>query len=217
MRVFARRWKQGEHVFINGQTGSGKTDMLLRLMQLREHGVVFVTKPRDPIFKSPLASNFVRQTKWAPKHGVKKIFLSAPIGDSSREQVGNQREIFGEAMDKIYIDGAWAVGVDETFWISKKLGLSSEVENFSFMGRALGITAITAMQRPRNIPVLVPQSATHAFISKTGHRDDLKTLSYLDTDSGALESALRSLRDPHEFVYVDTAGKLPMMVVNTHR
>lgn len=214
-RSFMRRWKQGEHVFINGQTGSGKTELLLQLVNMRTYGVVFVTKPRDPIFKSPFAEGYHRKSLWNPRMGEKKILLAPKEGDSTQAQVGAQREVFLDALNKTYKDGGWTIGVDETLWIANRLKLSALVGDASFMGRALGITVISATQRPAHIPVIVPQSATHAFIAKTGRASDLKTLAELGGDPREVATALKSLRNKHEFLYVDTASELPLQIINT--
>lgn len=214
---FARRWRQGEHVFINGQTGSGKTDLLFNLMALRKYGVVFVTKPRDPIFKSDLSRGYKRMSTFRPRSTDQKILLAAREGDSTTQMVGNQQEVFLDALNRTYKDGGWTIGVDETLWISNRLKLSALVGDASFMGRALGLTVVSATQRPAHIPVIIAQSATHAFIGKTGRVSDLKTLAELGGDVKETERAIRSLRNKHEFVYVDTDSKLPLQIVDTHR
>lgn len=215
--AFSRRWEQGEHVFINGQTGSGKTELLLKILQRRSHSVVMVTKPRDPIFKSPLAKDYVRMSKFDPKSYHSRILLSARSGDSTANMVGNQNEIFKDAFDKIYRAGGWAVGVDETLWISNRLKLGNEAGDGAFMGRALGLSYVFATQRPARIPVIIPQSASHAFIGKTSRKGDLDTLAELGGDVQATKRAIASLRDQHDFVYIDTQNKLPIQIVNTQR
>jgi len=216
-RMFRRRWEQGEHVFINGQTGSGKTELLLRILDYRAHSVVFVTKPRDPIFKSEFAKHYARQTVFAPKPGANRIMLAPKNSDSTRTMVDAQAEVFDDALDRIYHDGGWAVGVDETLWIANRLGLANKIGDANFMGRALGLTYVSATQRPAHIPVIIPQSASHAFIGKTGRKGDLATLAELGGDVRETAAAIGSLRDQHDFVYVDTQGKLPLMIVNTRR
>jgi len=215
--AFKRRWKQGEHVFINGQTGSGKTEILLKILELRGYSVIMVTKPRDPIFKSPLAKHYKVMREFKPRSYDNRIMLAAKNGDSTRQQVGNQQAVFGDALDKIYHSGGWAVGVDETLWIANRLQLGKEVGDGAFMGRALNLSYVFATQRPAHIPVIIPQSATHAFIGKTGRKADLKTLAELGGDPRELERAIASLRDQHDFVYVDTQGKIPIQIVNTQR
>jgi ABC-type lipoprotein export system ATPase subunit len=58
---FSRNWKQGEHVFISAQTGAGKTELLTKILPIRAYKVIFVTKPRDPIFKAPEVRTYQRQ------------------------------------------------------------------------------------------------------------------------------------------------------------
>lgn len=215
LNAFTKRWEQGEHVFINGQTGSGKTELLLRVLDIRGHSIVMVTKPRDPIFKSPFAKHYRRVNEFAPKSHDRRLMLSAKRGDSTRSDVGNQAVIFGQAFDKIYKQGGWAVGVDETLWISNRLKLAGEAGDGAFMGRALGLSYVYATQRPAHIPVIIPQSASHAFIGKTSRKADLETLAELGGDVRETKAAIASLRDQHDFLYLDTQGKLPLQIVNT--
>lgn len=214
---FSKRWEQGEHVFINGQTGSGKTELLLKVLERRTYSVVMVTKPRDPIFKSEFAKHYTRMNEFKPRSYDKRILLSAKNGDSTRNMVGNQQQVFADAFDKIYHQGNWAVGVDETLWISNRLGLGNEAGDGAFMGRALGLSYVFATQRPARIPVIIPQSASHAFIGKVGRKADLDTLAELGGDPNELKAAIKTLRDQHDFVYVDTQGRLPIQIVNTRR
>jgi len=215
VRLFRKRWTQGEHVFINGQTGSGKTDLLLRLLDMRSHSVVFVTKPRDPIFYSPLAKPYRKINEFEPRSYDKRLMLSAKRGATTRDDVTSQSGIFKRAFDRIYKQGGWTVGVDESLWISNRLRLANDAGDGAFMGRALGLTYVFATQRPAHIPVIIPQSASHAFIGKTGRRDDLLRLAELGGDVPATRAAIASLRDKHDFLYLDTQSELPMMIVNT--
>lgn len=217
-RAFRNRWKQGEHVFINGQTGSGKTDLLLRLLDMRTYSVVYVTKPKDEIFRSELAKPYRKINRFPnpPTVTDRRLMLSARRGDSAQRIVGDQAEIFGEANDIIFARGGYAVGSDETLWLGGRLRLGTQLGDLSFMGRALGISMISATQRPAHIPVIIPQSATHAFISKTGRKGDLDRLAELGGDTRATREAIDSLRDKHDFLYVDTDGKMPLQIINTH-
>lgn len=219
LALFGKRWEQGEHVFINGQTGSGKTELTLQIMDIRVnrggHVVFFVTKPRDPIFSSPFSKGYKKVTKFDPRPGDRKLMLTAKRGDSTADVIGNQQEVFADALDKTFKNGGWTLGVDETLWIANRLKLGNKVGDASFMGRALGITVVAATQRPAHVPVIVPQSASHAFIGKTSRKGDLDTLAELGGDTRETKLAIASLRDQHDFLYVDTQGKLPMMIVNT--
>lgn len=216
-RYFRRRWQQGEHVFINGQTGSGKTDLLLRLLEMRAHSVVFVTKPRDGIFTSELGRNYRKVSTFRPGPGDKRLMLYGKSGRTSQEQVENQYQTFANALDTAYAQGGWTLGIDEALWMSGRLKLSNTLGNISFMGRALGLTVVACTQRPAHIPVIIPQSASHAFIGKTGRKSDLATLAELGGDVLATQALIKSLRGQHDFLYVDTQGKLPMAVIDTHK
>lgn len=215
--VFQKQWKQGEHVFINGQTGSGKTELLFKLMEMRKYGVTFVTKPRDPIFRSKLAQGYTVQERFDPKPHTDKILLRGKNGDSARAQVGNQFDTFSEALDKIYAQGGWTIGVDETLWIGNRLKLDKAIGDISFMGRALGLTGIFATQRPAHIPVIIPSSATYAFLGKMSREDDAKRVAELGGDTRATRAAVDGLRDRHDFVFVDTLSRLPLVIVNTQK
>lgn len=215
--VFRKQWKQGEHVFINGKTGSGKTELLFRLMEMRKYGVTFVTKPRDPIFKSKLARGYVRADKFAPRPHEHKILLRGKEGDSTQAQVGNQFETFAHALDTTYAQGGWTLGIDETLWISNRLRLTNKVGDTAFMGRALGITGIFATQRPRYIPKIVPQSCTYAFLGMMGDDDDKKVVGELGRNKKEVIAALDGLRDRHDFVFVDTEDRLPLVIVNAQK
>ncbi|QWY84665.1 DNA packaging ATPase protein [Microbacterium phage Badulia] len=212
---FSRRWKQGEHVFINGQTGSGKTELALRLMEIRTYSVFFVTKPRDPIFTSPFAKPYRKVNVFSPRSTDRRLMLSAKRGSSTAGDVGNQYEIFSRALDTIYAQGGWTVGVDETLWISNRLKLKQDLGAAAFMGRALNLSYVFAMQRPVNVDPVIPQSASHAFIGKTGRKDDRKTLAELYHDPQELYRGIAALKGQHEFLYVDVQGKLPIQIVNT--
>lgn len=214
-KQFASRWEQGEHVFVNGQTGSGKTELILDILELRSYVTFFVTKPRDPIFKSPGAKRYKRMREFKPTSVTHRIMLEAKSGDSTMSQVGNQQAVFAHALDTMYAQGGWTVGADETLWLSGRLGLSKPLGDVAYMGRALGVTGVFATQRPAHIPVIIAQSASHAFIGKTSRKGDLKTLAELGGDTRTTEAAIASLRDQHDFLYVDTQGILPMQIVNT--
>lgn len=216
-KKFRRRWKQGEHVFINGQTGSGKTDLLLRLLDMRTWSTVFVTKPRDAIFKSDLAEPYKKVTDFKPNSYDHRLMLYGKAGKTAQAQVEAQAKTFSDALDRAYAMGGWTLGIDETLWIGNRLRLGHILGDHSFMGRALGLTIVAATQRPAHIPVIIPQSASHAFIGKTGRKSDLATLAELGGDVPATQAAIKSLTGQHDFLYVDTQGILPMMVIDTHK
>lgn len=230
--AWQKRWQQGEHVFVSAQTGGGKTELLLKLFDLAYakqftggkhlHQVFMVTKPKDPIFKTEFAKGYKKTAKFEPNSFIERQMISPPNGATTAEMVAIQQDVYTEAFDKIYHSGGYMVGIDELAYMAEYLKLAHPIATAHHMGRALGLSYFAATQRPRRLPVIVPQSASHAFVGKTGRKDDLATLSELGGDPQDLKEAIASLRNKHDFVYVDTQSEIkikgqemPIMIVNT--
>lgn len=218
MRTFRKEWKAGEHVFIYGETGSGKTDMGFHLLTTEPYGVGFITKPRDPIFSSPLTKGYSKLMKWPPKRVREDhhFLLRAKPGKTMEEERNNQRDLFPHALDTIYRDGGWTVLFDEAFHMSTSLNMKQQVSDFFFLGRSYNLTGIACTQRPAHIPVVLAQSCKWAFLGRSRRDDDIATLSELGYSKQELRARLSSLRNIHDFLFVDPQGKLPLMIVNTH-
>lgn len=218
-RQFRTRWnagRQGEHVFIYGETGSGKTDLAARLGNSEPYAAFLVTKPGDPIFKSPLTRGWKRANEWQPRLGDHHIMLSARPGKTTSEEYANQKLLFPPALDAMYRAKGWTIIFDEGLHMTDNLGMSRQLSSIFYLGRASKTTGILCSQRPKRIPVLIPQSCEHAFISRSRRTDDIDTLSELGLDKRELRNILRSLGNKHDFVYIDTQGELPVQIVNTH-
>lgn len=216
---FARDWKQGEHVFISAQTGAGKTELLTKLLRIRNHTVIFVTKPRDKIFKAPEVADYHRHDTWNPRPHTSRILLGPRSARNPDELQTKQREVFGPAIDAIYDDGGWAVGFDELAHMSEFMGkrVEDSIKMLHHVGRAYGISAVSATQRPFRIPVIVPESASHAFIGRTSRPEDLRRVAGIAPDPKAAAAAIKSLTGKHDFLYIDPNGRVPLTVVNTRR
>lgn len=219
-RIFLPRWNPGEHVFVYGETGSGKTDLAFRLLNASSYGVAFVTKPRDPIFRSDLTSNYRSISSWPPKE-VNKInnhfLLSAKPAKNMHDEMEAQKALIPGALDSIYREGGWTVLFDETMHLTTELGMTSRLSRFAYLARSNELTAIYCTQRPRHIPVIVPQSCKWAFIARSRREDDIKVLAELGYSRELLKKELSALRTNHDFLFIDPQGDLPMMIVNTHK
>lgn len=217
---FLSRWEPGEHVFIYGETGSGKTDLAFNLLNTQPFGVAFITKPRDPIFSSGLTKGYRRINSWPPRNidSVRNhhFLLSAKPQKDMHEELQAQRELFPDAFNRIYTDGGWTVLMDESLQLSGPLGMKSHLENFAYLARSNSLTGIYCSQRPRNIPVVIPQSCKWAFIARSRREDDIKTLSELGYSRRELSMILTQLRSRHDFLFVDPQGDMPLQIVNTH-
>lgn len=221
MAQFSRRWKPGEHVFVYGETGSGKTDLAFRLLNAAPYGVAFITKPRDPIFRSALTRGYRRVHAWPPRdvnaHGHSHFLLSAKPAKNMSEEISAQRELIPDAFAHIYRDGGWTVLMDETMHLSGPLGMSSQLESFAYLARSNNLTGIYCSQRPKRIPVVIPQSCKYAFVARSRREDDIQTLSELGFSRNELRTHLNNLRNVHEFLFIDPQGDMPLMVIDTHK
>jgi energy-coupling factor transporter ATP-binding protein EcfA2 len=187
----AREWRQGEHVMVSGPTGSGKTELTRHLDQIRldrgGHVVVMVGKLG---YDETLAREYKGWTRWhdfrrAKKHVApsENMILLWPDtrGMRIREARQHQREVFGEAFDILMGKGKWTLHVDEGLYVCdpKFLNLSDELAMLHAMGRSSGLTIITLMQRPSNVPLIVYGSASHAFVGQARERVDSQRLGTL--------------------------------------
>lgn len=215
----AFRWDQGEHIFISAQTGAGKTELETKVIRLQPHSVIFVTKPRDKIFQAPEVKDYKRMETWKPRLGTKRILLGPRRASSPADLQAKQRASFAPAIDSIYEDGGWAVGFDEGAHMSEFMGkpIEDAVKMLHHVGRAYGISIVFATQRPFRIPVIVPESASHAFIGRTSRPEDLRRVAGLAPDPKEAQAAIKSLRNKHDFVYIDPEGRMPLTIVNTRR
>lgn len=221
MAQFRPAWDVGEHVFVYGETGSGKTDMAFHLLNTEPYGVAFITKPRDPIFKSHLTRGYKRVSAWPPRDVDAQrnhhFLLSAKPGKNMDEEIGNQRELMPGAFDRLYRDGGWSVLFDETLHLTTELGMQRQLTRFAYLARSNDLTGIYCSQRPKNIPVIIPQSCKWAFMARSRREDDINVLAELGYSRQELRARLSRLRSLHDFLFVDPQGKLPLMIANTHK
>lgn len=214
---FSRQWKQGEHIFISAQTGAGKTELLTKIMPIRDYRVIFITKPRDPIFRAPEVSDYTRQREFDPRPWTKGILLGPRSGATTGATRSEQQRVFASALDQIYHDRNWCVGIDELAYMGEFMGLDDPIKILHHMGRAYGISVVSATQRPFRIPIIVPESASHAFIGKTGRPEDLRRVAAIYPDPKEAQRAIASLRGKHDFVYLNANADSPIKVINTRR
>lgn len=207
-RDVARTWRAGEHVTIIGGTGSGKSELARRILPIRAHSVVLGSKPRDPTLEAFEADGWQRITKWPPDDDVRRALLWPPI--TARSDLDTLGPMFADALDDIFIEGAWAVYVDELHYATGRLGLAGHLSDLWEQGRSLAVTLIVATQRPANIPLLAYSQATYIALFRTTDARDLDRLADIsgDIDRDVLRDTVRRL-PRYAFAWVDTrAGKV---------
>jgi hypothetical protein len=199
---FRRTWLQGEHITIVGPTGCGKSTLESQILTIREYIVIFVTKVYDEVLTYQFPE-YHRISKWPPKYHQDKVLLWPKPGKDIRETYLIQRNVFKDALNKIFQERNWTVVFDEQHYMVKKLALGPENEMFLHQGRSSGLSVVNGTQRPAWVPVVTYSSATHAFIWNTNYHDDLRRLSDLGGISSKDLSYNIQTLSKHEFIYVN--------------
>jgi hypothetical protein len=209
-------WVQGQHAVACAPTGRGKTFLLRELMPMRSHVVFFGTKNHDEEYGNLLRSGFTRITQWPPKYGYQNKVLLWPRPEKTIAQtLVKQREVFANALDRIFATGKWTCAFDELHWMAQQLRLFNEIAAMHHQGRSSGLTYVDGFQRPAWVPPVVYSSATHVFSWGTNYREDLKRLTSiakLDTlTTRELQHTMGNLGQ-YEFVYVNVRDNKPPII-----
>lgn len=202
-------WRQGEHLTIVGPTGSGKTTAALALlspaMRPAPYTAVFATKRRDPLLDDFGREGFIRLRDWSVPDPelTPRVLISPKL--KGFDSIAEQRRVFREALDSIFRQGGWTLYLDEARYITDYLGLSREVEVIWQQGRSHGVSVVAGAQRPRHVPLLAYDQATHLFFFHNVDEQSLRRLGELGggVDAGVVREAVRLLPS-HEMLYLNT-------------
>lgn len=221
--AFAGAWKIGQHITMVGGTDSGKTSVARNLITLRGSVVVMATKARDTSLYGPLlAEGFIQVERFDPepqpeehlRYILKPQMLSA--GKSARQE---QADVIGDALDDVFLQGNWCVYSDEVRYLSKNLGLGTELETLWLQGRSLGISMVAATQRPVSIPLEAFSQATHLFLWSEGDKVNIDRMAEFTGQAYDQVRWTIPRLPPHEFLYWNkktgqtVRSKLPVRLV----
>lgn len=208
------QWWQGEHLTLIGPTKSGKTtlgrELLRRARAERTHPyqIITATKRRDEILDTFKPEGFVKMPRWEIHDAevFPKAMLAPPLKSASEK--GKQADALREAMTFIYQQGGWLVFLDELKHIAGYLKLEPEVELLLHQGRSAGITVVSAVQRPRHVPLMAYDQADHIFMWESRDRNIRKRLAEIGgkVDPDLIEYGLRRLPSRHSFLYINPAS-----------
>lgn len=197
-------WKPGEHFGLIGPTGLGKTTMLVNLLPLHPYVVVFATKPRDATMDRLVNTGYVRLSRWKsldPEQYPRRVLWPDASRLDSHEL---QREVFLDAFERIYREGAWTVALDETWYMDNVLKLEGPIKTYLLQARSLGISLVTATQRPAWVPREIYTSCTHLMFWRVNDRTDLQSLSGIGWRSADLIADAVANLDLFQALYVNT-------------
>lgn len=189
------RWNQGEHVTLIGATGCGKTTLAEKLIPLPPWVCVMACKPKDKSMDRLVRTGYKKIREWPPPHGAQRVVLWPDI--SRRELMNNQRRVFVDAIDAIYSSGGWCVYVDELSYMTNQLRIKQHFEALWQQGRSIGISFMSATQRPRWVPLSAYTQATHIFFWRQNDERDLKTIGGMGwLDSKRIRETVSRLTGP---------------------
>jgi hypothetical protein len=201
------RWRQGEHVTLIGNTGCGKTTMALNILPIRKYFVAFGTKPvSESLDRMIKQLHMTRISEWPTKTQADKLprrMLWPPI--RNRMERAKLRGILDRAFDAIfYREGSWCVYVDELPELSQTLKLNDWITTYLRQGREIGISFVTAMQRPKFVPLDVYTNSTHLFFWQEKDWSNLERISAISSVDTRIVAEVVTTLDKYEFLYINT-------------
>jgi energy-coupling factor transporter ATP-binding protein EcfA2 len=198
-------WEQGEHVALIGPTGQGKTNLLTQLLPLHPYVVVFATKPRDKSMVRLINSGgYYPLDRWRsldPDKFPRRVLWPDAM---SLDSENIQREVFRDAMGRIYREGGWTLAIDELWYVNNILGLTREIKTYLLQARALGISLLMATQRPAWVPLEVYDQSSHLFFWRDNDETNLKRLSGISFRSAELIRTIIADLDRYQVLYINT-------------
>lgn len=197
-------WEQGDHVTLLGHTGSGKTTLARHLITLRNHRIVFATKPRDPnIDLFGKEDGYYVTRTWPVDSRIRKRVVFWPKIEKPSD-IAIQAEQIARCLRSVYQTGGWTLYFDEVRYIADTLGLKDALELIWLQGRALKLSVLAGTQRPAWIPREAYSEASHLFLWRSTNRYDLKRLEDAsNVDTKEIAPILRNL-PKHDVIYLNT-------------
>lgn len=198
------KWQPGEHVALIGPTGQGKTTMLRNILHLQPYVVVFATKPRDSTMDGLIRQGYIRMTRWesiAAQEVPRRVLWPDAKSLNSSDV---QREVFSDAMARIYREGGWTVAIDELWYFINELNMAKAVKTYLLQARSLGISLVVATQRPAWVPLEVYDQSTHLMFWRDNDETNLRRLSGISYRSADLIRNIVSDLEQYQVLYVNT-------------
>jgi hypothetical protein len=212
-------WKQGQHVVITAQTGGGKSNTVRLLMNKRKYGVVLASKKMDDTYDEYIKTGVKRIQKWPPPKPMwnppaKEFYLLWPEIKAFKD-IKKLEAIFRHCLEDLFIDGGWCVILADLFYLSMKLKLMDIITEIQFQIRALGVSELSELQRPRWVPRATWGQSSHTFLQSLSDLDDLAEIRGLYRMSTRELIAATNLLGPYEWLYRNVADPFSKPMILT--
>lgn len=178
---FRTKWHneydRDNHVIIIGPTRSGKTQVATELVEERGYVVATGVKYRDDtLMKLIKTRGYKRITDWT-KHNDKRLVLW-PKNDNMDTLYDEQRKVFKDMFNNVYIAGGRAIWIDEMRVMCDPgmVGLRADVIKLLVAGASNNISVVGCSQRPAWVPQEAFSESKHMILFRTNHVEDLKKI-----------------------------------------
>jgi len=210
------RWGQGEHITMVGRNGCGKTNLALALLQDRNYVVGFGTKPKDKTLDL-----LQRNHGWKRIQSIDERPGNTPDASGrvppkrlllwptfrTIQDADKHGPVFQDALEQLFAEQNWTLFADEIGYITRTLGLQGLAEKWWRQGRSIGLSFVTATQRPAWIPLDAYSEANHLFLWQATDKRNLDRLKEISgpTDGSDIRGVVRGLNfHKYQVLYVNT-------------
>ncbi len=175
LEQFKAAWKQGEHVTIMGPTGSGKTWLSADLLSMHKYVVVFCTKGRDATMQRFAGWHIL--DRWSDRYYRDTKIILWPKARTLEEAKYNVQPCIKEALDAIYVEGGWTVGLDDLKYLCEGLNLKTDLSVMYGQVRSHGTSLVGCGQRPFGIIQPALDQASHWLLFYQADKRDVDRMS----------------------------------------
>lgn len=178
--------------------------MLLNILPLKPFTVVFATKPKDETVNRLISQGYTRIPAWRPMNPIDepRRVLWPESRDIDSDAI--QRSVFRDAFARIYREGGWTIALDEAWYMANVLNLQREMRMILLQGRSIGISLVSATQRPKYVPLEIYDQSTHLFFWRDNDRENLDRLAGINVASSDLLRRIIPNLERFQVVYVNT-------------
>lgn len=209
-------WRQDQHLAAIGPTGQGKSVAVHAMLdRYRNYVAYLATKPKDKTLDSYIAAGgYQRIQGWPPKQGwlfkrpvsAEKMPRRLVWPDASTLNAEHeQRRVFADALDDIYVRGGWCTVWDDYWYLTHILGLEKTGKKFLMNARSNDIPFVLGAQRPAgNRLVEIFDQAEHLLFFRDNDEANLKRIGGVGWLDSALIRAHVAHLEQYQFLYVNT-------------